>query len=309
MLDAHVSRFTADAVRRYYDTHTSAFVSLGQGGAQGAMHRAVWGPGVGSRAEAFRYVDDQIAGLIRQLASGPHSHVVDLGCGVGGSLCYLAQQLPITGAGITLSRAQAAIATGRLAAAGVSDRVEVIAGDYLGTAVTNRAADLVFAIESFVHAESPERFLAQCARLLRPGGMLVICDDFRRAPNPGTEEPRNRGTSMPAVDRYCRGWHINTLIDRQQLRDLGERFGFECEATLDLSPYVEIGRFRDRLIDIFVAPLDRLPRRWKRLDPWIGGGALQECLRRGWVGYDFAVFRYAPQGQQRAEHSASTEFP
>ena len=60
-----MSRFDAAQVRRYYDRHTSAFVAFGQG--TGAIHRAVWAPGVGSRTAAFHYVDDEIASLASTL--------------------------------------------------------------------------------------------------------------------------------------------------------------------------------------------------------------------------------------------------
>ena len=62
----------------------------------------MWGPGVVDRVGAFHYVEDQIVELIRRLPRGAEApDVVDLGCGVGASLRYLAGQLPIRGTGIT----------------------------------------------------------------------------------------------------------------------------------------------------------------------------------------------------------------
>ena len=55
------SRFSARDVASDYDRSTPAFVALGQGGNEGAIRRAVWGPGVRERGAAFRYVDDRIA--------------------------------------------------------------------------------------------------------------------------------------------------------------------------------------------------------------------------------------------------------
>ena len=56
--------FDLDAVRRYYDRNSEAFVARGQAGSDGALHRAVWGPGVESRQQAFRYVEDRITDLL-----------------------------------------------------------------------------------------------------------------------------------------------------------------------------------------------------------------------------------------------------
>jgi hypothetical protein len=49
------SNALTERVRRYYDNNAAAFEELGQGGA--SIHRAVWGPGVSTRAEAFHHVD------------------------------------------------------------------------------------------------------------------------------------------------------------------------------------------------------------------------------------------------------------
>src|SRR5262245_28486043 len=170
-----MARFDPADIRRYYDRHSAAFVRFGQGG--GAIHRAVWGPRTHTRNEAFHYVDEQIAALVRRYVSSSRDvHVVDLGCGVGASLCYLAERLPIRGTGITLSPVQAAMARQAVARAGLSERVECLEGDYCDLPPTLRHADVAYAIESFVHGPDPRRFFGECHRLVNPGGVLVICD-------------------------------------------------------------------------------------------------------------------------------------
>ena len=124
-----MARFDAADIRRYYDRHSASFVRFGQG--RGSIHRAVWGPGTRTRDDAFHYVEDQIATLIRRFPSSSTAvHVVDLGCGIGASLCYLAEQVPIRGSGITLSPSQAAMAREVVADRGLSGRVECLEGDY-----------------------------------------------------------------------------------------------------------------------------------------------------------------------------------
>jgi SAM-dependent methyltransferase len=278
--------FSLDRIRRYYERHTRAFVTWGEGGSLGALHRAVAAPGVTTKAEAFRHVEERIITLLETLNGGSRSHVVDLGCGVGGSLIHLASRLPISGTGVTLSPTQAALAGERIQRAGLAGRVRVVAGDYTELPNPKGDADLVFAIESFVHAADPARFLAHSVQLLRPGGCLVICDDFRRS----TSAP----AAIEAIDRFRRGWHVNTLLHADELQALAAAAGLTHESTTDLSAYIDIGRPRDRLVDALAAPLEWLPWRWSQLDPWLGGSALQRCLRHGWIGYDFAVFRRAP---------------
>lgn len=276
-------RFALSRVRDYYDRHTRAFVSIGQGG--GAIHRAVWGPGVGDRTAAFHHVEDRIAELIQPtLAEHERQlHIVDLGCGVAASACYLAERLPVRVTGITLSPVQARLAQTRIRMAGVSDRVVCIQGDYNHLPPGVGTADLAYAIESFVHGPDPDLFFAECRRLLRPGGVLIICDDFRRP----TVDPR----AESAIERFCRGWHVNALLDAAALQALAATHGFAHETTVDLSAYLELGRIRDRVMNVLLPFLNLLPRIAGRFDYVSGGSALQECLRQGWVGYEMAMFR------------------
>lgn len=279
-----MTRFDTEQIRGYYERHTAAFVRLGQGGALGAMHRAVWGPGVRHRADAFRCVEERIAEVARRLPAPERAlHLVDLGCGVGGSLCYLAERLAMTGTGITLSAAQAQLARERIRASRLADRLTIVTGDFVEESHETTPADLVFAIESFVHTPEAARFLARAGARLRPGGALVVCDDFRR--------PAEGAHAAAAIEQFCRGWRINTLVTREELQALAADAGLEHESSTDLTPFVEIGRVRDRVIDVLAAPLARIPWLWPRLGPWLGGSALQTCLRHRWIGYDLAVFR------------------
>ena len=276
-------RFSPADIQRYYDRNTSTFVALGEGGS--AIHRAVWGPGVRRVSDAFHYVEDQIAERIRRLPLEIETpHVVDLGCGIGASVCHLARLLPaIRATGITLSPVQARVAEEAVKQAGLSGRVVCLQGDYCDLPAGVQMADLAYAIESFVHGPDPARFFEQCHQLIRPGGLLVICDDFKR--------PTSDRAAFSATARFTRGWHVNTLIDRDELQAIARAAGFTHEATTDLSRYLELNRPRDRAIGLLSALVGWVPVHWSRVDHLLGGNALQQCLERGWIGYDFAVFR------------------
>jgi SAM-dependent methyltransferase len=279
-----VTHFDAADVRRFYERHTRSFIRFGQGGSAGAIHRAVWGPGVDTRQQAFHYVDDQIAMLVPRLrTASPIPHLVDLGCGVGTSLCYLAARLLIRGTGITLSPLQARLAAQRIREAQLASRLTCIEGDYCALPPGLEQADLAFAIESFVHGPAPEAMLAAWARLVQPGGILVICDDFRRH--------SDSGAAARAIDRFRRGWHVNTLLSRDELQACARSAGFEHESSVDLSPWLEIRRARDRIINRLCAVAEPFGFGGLGLDFLLGGRALQECLANGWIGYDFTVFR------------------
>jgi len=281
-----MTQFDATDVRRYYDRHTSAFVRFGQGG--GAIHRAVWGAGVENRGQAFHFVDDRIADLARALPA--HSgllHLLDLGCGVAGSLCHLARQLPMHGTGVTLSPVQVRMATEHIRDAGLADRVRCVEADFCRIPASVEPADLAYAIESFVHGPAAGVMLDAWARAVRPGGVLVICDDFRR---PASHEAGGEAAAK-AIERFRRGWHVNTLVARDELQASAHAAGFDHESTVDLTASLETGRLRDRLIARLTTLAGWVAPRASRIDYLLGGSALQECLARGWIGYDFSVFR------------------
>lgn len=294
-----MSRHDAADVRRYYDRHTHAFLILGQGRDTGAIHRAVWADDVTDREAAFHYVDDQVAALARTLLDSPPEdpafaqedltpsrsplHVVDLGCGVGASLRYLAGRLPMRGTGITLSPTQARLGRQQIEAAGLSKQITIIEGDYCDLPAEVRRADLAYAIESFVHTTSADAFFAQCRTLVRPGGLLVICDDVR-GEGEGAEVERD-------ISEFRAGWHVNALLTPAELRATANMHGFVHERTSDLTPYLELHRFRDRLISAMLTIVGALGIDRLRFDDLVGGRALQKCLQHRWVRYEIAVFR------------------
>ena len=74
-------------------------------------------------------------------------------------------------------------------------------------------------------------------------------------------------------------------------RDLAVRQGFEHIETVDLTPHLEIGRPRDRLIALGIYLFGWIPTVAHRFDYLLGGNALQACLLNGWVRYELAVFQ------------------
>ena len=283
---AAAPRFDADAVRRYYDRSTGRFLALGQGGGEGAIHRAVWGPGVRDRRDAFHYVHDRLAALVPPpAADGEPPHVLDLGCGVGGSLLALAARVPIRGTGVTISSVQARLGAARLAAMGVDDRLACLEGDYTALPHDLPPVALAYAIESFVHGPDPAAFFREAARVLAPAGHLAICDDVLR------ECP---GAGRRTVDRFRRGWHVNTLVTRDEMTGLAAAAGLRLVTADDLTPWLELGRPRDRLLASIAPVLWHVPGAAAHFGGVLGGVALQTCLARGWIAYELLVFQRAP---------------
>lgn len=281
-------RFDGAQVRRFYDENTRLFLSLGQG-TEGTIHRAVWGPGVGDRTQAMAYVDGLVLERLERLGTSPEDgplRVADLGCGVGASLCRIAKRRPIAGLGITISDAQVSLATRRIESEGLATSIRCLKGDFCELPPELPQVDLAFSIEAFVHASSGAAFFRECARLVRPGGYLIVCDDFVAAPH-----LREQPSARRWIDRFGKGWVAGNLETEDEARGLARAAGFSHVETLDLSPYLEIRRPRDYLVGALMRCVGWLPVKDSYWSMLYGGHAAQVCLKRGWIKHLFAVWQ------------------
>ena len=100
-------------------------------------------------------------------------HVLEIGTGWGGFALFAAGELGCRVTTVTISAAQHALATERVRAAGLEDRVSVQLRDYREI---EGEYDAIVSIEMFeaVGAEYFEAFFAACERALRPGGVLSM---------------------------------------------------------------------------------------------------------------------------------------
>jgi cyclopropane fatty-acyl-phospholipid synthase-like methyltransferase len=273
-------RMDAEHVRRYYDDNTRLFLSLGQG-TEGTIHRAIWGHGVETRAEAMRYVDGLVIERLRRITDVPTGEplrVADLGCGVCSSLCYIAERLSILGTGVTISPAQVALATERISARGLADKIRCVHGDFCNLPAGLPQVDLAFGIESFIHAPDAAAFFEQCARLIRPGGYLIVCDDLLA--NPSVRDDRR---ASGWLERVRRGWKGCNLIAESEATTLAEGVGFKHRETLDMGPFLEIRRPRDYAMAALMRCFGWLPVKGSYWSMLYGGHALQLSLERGWI--------------------------
>jgi SAM-dependent methyltransferase len=279
--------FKSAQVSRYYDDNTRLLLRLGQG-AEGTIHRAVWGPGVTTRARALSYVDELITDKVRDVeaAQGTHAHVIDLGCGVGATLCRIARAMKTRGTGITISKRQVEIAQHRIEKAGLADRVRCIEGDFCDLPEDVRSGDVAYAIESFAHAGDARAFFAQCARALKPQGLLIVCDDFL-----SDATLRDQSKAKRWLDRFRKGWVIGSLVDLNELTALTTEHGFVQEQIVDLTSYLELGRPRDWGIALLMTCFGWLPVKGSYWSMLYGGHALQAAIKKGYLRYLFTVWR------------------
>ncbi|MDB5661773.1 MAG: ArsR family transcriptional regulator [Sphingomonas bacterium] len=114
------------------------------------------------------------AAILRALGDGPLGRLVDIGTGTGRMIELLGGQAS-NALGIDRSPEMLRLARAKLASAG-QDRVELRQGDMYALPVPSGSADSVVLHQVLHYAQQPAAAVNEAARLLAPGGGLLIVD-------------------------------------------------------------------------------------------------------------------------------------
>lgn len=111
--------------------------------------------------------------ICRKLGLRPGMRLLDVGCGWGGMLRHAATHHGVTAVGVTISAEQAGFARQRIAADGLSDRIEVRLQDYRD--IDDGPYDAISSIGMFEHVGLQQLtvYLRGLRELLGPGGRLL----------------------------------------------------------------------------------------------------------------------------------------
>lgn len=165
------------------------------------------------------------------LRLGPSHRVLEIGCGWGAFAMFAAQTYGCHVTGITISREQFELATARVAAAGLADRVEIRLCDYRDI---EGEFDAIVSIEMLeaVGREHWPTFFTACDRALGPGGLIGIqtismpdhrfeayarhCDWIQKYIFPGG--------LLPSVTELCRAMAAGTRLTLRAVDDIAPHY-------------------------------------------------------------------------------------
>jgi SAM-dependent methyltransferase len=256
-------------IQQYYDTTTQWFMRFGSTRKHGSIHRALY---------IDRFVIDDptqvIHYLIKQAITThvPHAQsLLDVGCGVGASMVALGRLLPqlTERNGVTLSNVQADL--------GVRHGNNVIVASFHSLPYSDQSVDVVIAIESMIHSDQPQLFWREVRRVLRPSGMVFICDDVLR----------NGSDSMIPV--FQKGWHAPNLQTLEtHIMHAGQQ-GLQLRDSVDLTCYLRLVNIPEPLMHVLAKPYDAFER-YPLITSTLGSMALQHLLAVKAVSYTMMVF-------------------
>lgn len=270
-------------VRRYYEQNTKLFFRLG-GASSYAIHRAVWGNGVKTFQEAINYSNTQLVEAIHPLVQDKSTlKIADLGCGLGGSLFYLAQffNAPFIGIGLTISPSQAKLANEHNKNMPMRN-ITFLEGDFFHVPLCV-GLDVAYSIEAFCHAPESTPYLNEVARLLRPGGRWVICDDFLNTP------PANDQHAF-WLDAYKTGWRVPNIHTVDSIVNQAQSVGLRLIKNDTFTHLLRLRTLPHRLASSIIKIAQALPFKHEIIPSMVGSLALQHCLKMGIIDYRFLVF-------------------
>lgn len=124
--------------------------------------------------------------MIEAARLAPGQRVLDVGCGTGAPACRLAAEHGVEVVGITTSAVGVDAARARAADAGVPG-VSFEVRDGTDNGFPDASFDRAWVLESSHLMPDRAALIDECARVLRPGGRLVLCDIVRRREIPFLE--------------------------------------------------------------------------------------------------------------------------
>jgi tocopherol O-methyltransferase len=144
------------------------------------FYRILWGEhlhhGYWENGESIERAQIRLMEQLAEKARIPRSaRVLDIGCGLGGSAFWLADQYDCRVTGLTISPVQARMAIKKAKAKQLADRVQFVVTDANAWQPQRESVDVVWIMESSEHFRDKKNFFERCAVALRPGGVLAVC--------------------------------------------------------------------------------------------------------------------------------------
>jgi tocopherol O-methyltransferase len=175
--------------------------------------------------------EESLANTNRFLADragvGPDCHVLDAGCGVGGSAIWLARERGADVDAITIEHGQSERGRAYATAHGVADRVRFHVMDFMTTTFPRGSFDVVWNLESLCYAHDVAAYLDHVRELLRPGGRFACHDVFR-----GDRGPAEHHQAL------SQGCVLPCLGSREECADAVASAGFRNVEQEDVTPRI-----------------------------------------------------------------------
>ncbi len=217
-----------DATRPISDYYNDTLIDYDVWSREGYLHFGYWRPWLNPFARK-PMLEEMNRLIFKHLQLEPlqAASVADLGCGVGAVSRFGSRLFPLAQFhALTISPGQVAEAERRHA----QERVTYTCADYHQLPFADASLDGVFYLESLCHSTRPEEALAEAARVLKPGGRIVLTDGYLMRPLDQTSS-----AFRYVVSAVAHNWAVPMFHEIQ----LAERWN--CDGKLKLVEQFECG--------------------------------------------------------------------
>ncbi|MEU9130437.1 methyltransferase domain-containing protein [Kitasatospora sp. NPDC048540] len=162
---------TSGDVGTFYNRHTDVYDSaLG-----GNIHVGYWDDEADD--SPMREATDRLTDLVTErLAPAEGQHLIDVGCGHGSTAARIIAHHAVEITGVSVSDYQVDLANSRPQPLDLPGRASFRLADAMDLPFPDETFDGAYAIESLMHMKDKAAALGHLARVLRPGGRLVIAE-------------------------------------------------------------------------------------------------------------------------------------
>jgi len=196
---------------------------------QGSAHLAINYDGIFNHKGFYTQLDE----ISEEIKASGAKRVLELGCGKGFNLAYLAINNPaVQFLGIDITDRHLSVAKRKTSSI---KNVNIQHGDFHKLVQENSSFDFVFDLEAISHAGDSKKVLSEVFRVLRRGGRFVIYDGFRQVGFDNLSSQLKKAAYLVeksmAVNQFER---IDAWLEKA--RQLGFRLNVEKDLSQSVMP-------------------------------------------------------------------------
>jgi ubiquinone/menaquinone biosynthesis C-methylase UbiE len=229
----------------FYQKNWPLIVKLLQVDTTNCIHHGYYEKGVRTHIQSISNMNNFVGRLLELNSKKKNiDSVLDVGCGIGGTVIYLAKKYTnVTFTGISNVSEHIEMAKTLAKENKVKNNTTFILEDFTKTRFSSNQFDAIYLIESACYSLKKHILLSEMHRILRPGGTLVVIDCFR------TNIQFNQFLNTIYI-LFCKSWGLPNVIEIDELKNWLKNKDFHEIIIRDLTKNVKRSIIRGDVLSI-----------------------------------------------------------